>query len=408
MFKERKKVNTVLPDFWPEKTTISDTSTLNIKWFPEVYVNKTQILIQRHLYYSSHTGVRIHGVYIKPASIPEGTTIPGMVLVHGGGFNYEQVYPLGKNLAETFGFGILCIDSPGVSSEQWSSSGQPETAASCANVTGPDGPRGSFYYHNVIALLRGVTVMQSLSEINSSLVGLCGFSGGGIASLIANGVESKYKRLKFAVHMAVAGEWTEEYPRKSPVDWYDINRDSEKCDIFLQSYEPVNYAALAYAPSLMVCITNDQFFKLKQFQLTFKAFPQSKTNALSVHIGSNHWFLSDSKMWEPVKTWSSLITSGEEPIPIPVIESITRDNNIITITVKQEHDSRIEEVGIIYNFKNLNYDYNWEETKQAIQEGNDTYTWMLDKGNTEEFAFCSAVYYEKMLLFSTTPIFING
>ncbi|MFW9997841.1 MAG: acetylxylan esterase [Candidatus Odinarchaeota archaeon] len=402
----REKTESVkLPDFWPDKDTMTDSSTLNIEWASQEQINGTQSLVQSHLYYNSYAGVRIHGIYVRPASIPEGTTIPGMILVHGGGYNHEQVYPLGKYLAEILGFGILCIDSPGVSSGNWSSSGYPETASSCTNVTGLDGPRGSFYYHNVIALLRGVTVLQSLPEINASLVGLGGFSGGGIASLIANGVESKYQRLKFSVHMAVAGQWTEDFPGKSPVDWYILERGSEKCRIFLESFDPINYAALAHAPALMVDITNDQFFDLEQIRQTFKALPESKANALSIHVNLDHWFLKYSKFWEPVKEWCQIIVRGEDPIPIPEIDRATKKNNSISITVKQAFDPRIDAISMISNVKDLRNVYDWNSTEQPVQEGQATYTWKLDSVSTDEYAFYLAVISNDVLLFTSLPVF---
>jgi hypothetical protein len=398
--------NTLLPDFWPEKAIIDDSSTLEINWLPEEQLNGTQYLVQKHLYYRSHAAVQIHAVYIKPAEIPNGVVIPGLVMVHGGGHNYMQVYPLGKYLAESLGFGILLIDSPGINSPNYSSTGVSESAASCTNVSSENGPKGSFYYHNVVALLRGVTLLQSLPEINMSLVGIAGFSGGGIASLIANGVESKYQRIAFAVSMAVAGDWSEEHSGKSPVEWYGLEWNTEKCNTFLNAYEPLIYASLAHAPTLMLDITNDRFFNLEQIQKTFSQLPDIKLKALSILIGFNHWFLGETKFWVPVKIWCQLITSGKEPYSIPEINYIKTDNGSIKITCEQISDNRIDEIGILFNIDRERSVEDWKALKEVVQEGQDIYSWTIDVSTATKYVFYPAVYSDELLLFTGEPLFL--
>lgn len=399
--------SSTLPSFWPDKETIVDLTTLNIEWFPEEEVNGTIRLKQRHLYYDSQPNVRIHGLYIRPATLPTAT-IPGMILLHGGSSNYLTMTPLARYLTETLGYGILCLDAPGnnyTSADGWGSSGPMETPKFRGNVTGPDGPRGSFFYYSVIAALRGITVLQSIPEINPSLVGLCGFSQGGFATLIANGVESKYQRLKFAVDLAAPGNWNKEFLETSIFSyWFDIEWGTEKCQIFLEAFDPINYAPLAYAPTLMICGTNDENFPLQLFTETFEKFPEPK--ALSLLPGHDHLVYRNFQNLEAMLTWCQVIVEEDAPYAVPSIERAKRHSNgSITIDVHQENESRIDEIGLIHNFGALDSPSGWVTEKQAFQEGKTQYFWTIDALDAEEYAFYPVVFRAGLQIFSAPPVF---
>ncbi|MFX0116592.1 MAG: alpha/beta hydrolase family protein [Candidatus Hodarchaeota archaeon] len=401
------KDSSELPDFWPDRDTITDTSTLNLEWFPEEDVNGAIPLKQRHLYYESQLNVRIHGLYVRPAFLLS-SPIPGMVLLHGGSSNYRALIPIAHFLVEALGYGILCLDSPGTnytSSDGWGSTGPMYTPAFRGNVTGPDGPRGSYTYYNVIAALRGITVLQSIPEINSSLVGLGGFSEGGIATLIANGVESKYQRLKFTVDLSAPGNWNQDFFETSVWSyWYDVEWGTEKCQILLDAFDPINYAPLAYAPTLMICGTNDQVFPLMLFKQTFEELSEPK--ALSVLPGQDHYVYRSFQNLESMLIWCQLIIEEEAPYAIPSIDRLERHSNgSMTVKLKLAKESRIDEIGLVHNFENLDFPLSWITENQAFHAEKTLYSWTIDTLGAEEYAFYPLVFREGLPVFSGVPVF---
>ncbi|MFX0114390.1 MAG: alpha/beta hydrolase family protein, partial [Candidatus Hodarchaeota archaeon] len=408
-FSAKNTNSSELPDFWPDKEAIADTSSLNIEWFPEEDTNRTFPLKQRHLYYNSQPNVRIHGFYIRPANLP-AATIPGMILLHGGGSNYQAMIPLAYYLAETLGFGSLCLDAPGnnyTSSDGWGSTGPMDTPEFRGNVTGLDGPRGASIYYNVIAALRSITLLQSLPEINPSLVGLGGFSLGGITTLITNGVESKYERLKFVVDFAAPGNWNQEFFETSIWGYYyDLEWGTEKCEIFLEAFDPINYAPFAYAPTLMVCGTNDETFPLMLFKQTFEKLPEPK--ALSLLAGQGHLVYREAQSLESMLSWCQVIVEEETPYAVPSFDRVDHHSNgTMTIDVYLANEPRIDEVGLIYNFANLDSPTAWLTEKKALQEGKAIYSWTIETQNAEEYAFYPAVFRNGLQIFSGPPVFHN-
>ncbi|MFX0114388.1 MAG: alpha/beta hydrolase family protein [Candidatus Hodarchaeota archaeon] len=406
-YSARSGVSSELPDFWPENEFISNMTTLNTEWFPEEEVNGTISLIQRHLFYDSQPNVRIHGLYIRPAALPT-IAIPAMILLHGGASTYRAMIPLAYYLAETLGYGILCLDAPGTnytSVDGWGSTGPMDTPQFRGNVTGPLGPRGSFIYYNVIATLRGITVLHSIPEINQSLIGLGGFSQGGIATIIANGVESKYQRLKFAIDLAAAGNWNKDLFENAGISYfYDIEWGTEKSELFLEAFDPINYAPLAYAPTLMVCGTNDEVFPLMLFKQTFEKLPEPK--AFSLLPAQDHLVYQSFQNLESVLTWCQVIVEEEAPYAVPSIEQVEHhSNSSMTIDVYQANEPRIDEVGLIHNFGWLDSPYGWITQRQAIQEGKTVYSWTIDTQNAEEYAFYPVVFHNGLQIFSAAPVF---
>jgi dienelactone hydrolase len=161
------------------------------------------------------------------------------------------------------GYVALAMDSPGCGN----SSGPICSGANIMNFS--DGPYSSYYYHNVIAASRALTVMASLPFVNGSAMGASGASMGGLTTFLLSAVDG---RVKAGAPVVAAGYLDESMMRGSLINFIipkEISINDPKVKEFVSYFDPRGYAANMTVPTLMLVGTHDEFFFLDSVNKTF-------------------------------------------------------------------------------------------------------------------------------------------
>jgi len=374
-----------LPNFWPDSETIIDETTLNINWYEEKNFTfydwltyKTYNLKEQHLTFQSEPGITIHALLISNAECNDSN--PAYVLLHGHGGNYNDLRELACHFAGKLHYSFLCIDSPGTiyrTKDGWGSTGPDSSPENMVNIRSL-GPQGSFLYHNVLAALRGVTVLQSIPSVDNSRIGISGASQGGVTTIIANGVESVYKRIKIAIPIVAAGNFSEcirqetHIIRMVPEGFNNSHPDAE---LFSSYFDPLVYSPLAHAPTLVLCGTNDEFFPLMTFKQLYDSLLVQK--AINIGPGATHY-----NVWMPwlitFESWSETVFNDLQPISKPSIDSIELlENGSFLVDIKLDSDPRIHGVGVAYNYINHSDTNSWETEITEYHYTKSTYSWVI-------------------------------
>lgn len=265
--------------------------------------------------YTVHEGdtIRIHGYLATPLF---GGPYPGIVIGHGhGGHGSPE---LAIQLA-ALGYVALSIDGP----RAGQSTGGPEDTeqawVSVEKNTNVASPAVGFLYHYAYAGMRGLTLLERLSNIqfpyrnpfriDRDRLGVVGASMGGQFTYYINGVDS---RVKAAVAIAVAGDWQKVafypgawlyhglYYYTRTREWREIygsnpdidllNTITDTCldptvetfdptfDTFLDHFDPISYAPTQHGPVLTIIGTHDQYFTVPAINTTYDRIASAGTH----------------------------------------------------------------------------------------------------------------------------------
>jgi len=125
----------------------------------------------------------------------------------------------------------------------------------------------SYFYVLANAAMRGVTYLQTLSEVNPNRIGITGASRGGMASIIANGVD---ERIRMAIPMIAAGF--------SPEGLQHL-KSTLPMPLLVAStlrFNPLDYALTQHGATFLVVGAQDPVFPYAEASGTFQAFPGEK------------------------------------------------------------------------------------------------------------------------------------
>ena len=247
--------------------------------------------------YAIHSGgtIRVHGFLASPLV---GGPYPAIVVGHGlGGHGSPEV----ELALAALGYVVLSIDGPG----QGQSTGAPDTVQGWISVEeqlNTPAPELSYLYHYAYAGMRGLTLLDHLSQlpfnplrIDRDRLGVIGASMGGQFTYYINGVDD---RVKAAVAIAVAGDWRNllayegswlyhgfyYYTRDGLRSGQDaLNTVSNVCtdptlETFFSNFEPIQYAPRQHAPLLTIIGSHDQYFTLPSINTTFDRIASAGTN----------------------------------------------------------------------------------------------------------------------------------
>ncbi len=223
------------------------------------------------------TPIRIHGWRSMPAG-EDG--LPGVAVAHGLGGWAEAENSLGP--AAEMGIAALAYTGPGNADPEGENASEGTgSVASRLFDTVPD-PRGSWFWGHAVAGMRALTVLETTWGVDGSRMGMAGYSGGGVATLIANGVDS---RIHAAAAIASSGYlglaaaatpnpgWevdllTEAGLTTASPEWVD----------FQAWMDPQNFLASAHGDVLMAVGSQDGFFPLTSAVATWDGLALSGGN----------------------------------------------------------------------------------------------------------------------------------
>lgn len=185
---------------------------------------------------------------------------PAMVLVHGGGGKAFKEWAL---LWAKRGYVALAMDLAGAGPDgKRLPDGGP--GQSDKDKFFHDGQPEDFWtYHAVAAVIRGVSLLSAMKEVDAGRIGITGISWGGYLTCIVAGLDD---RLKVAVPVYGCGfihensAWNETFKKLG----------GERRAFWVKHFEPSQYVGRAKMPVLFVNGTNDFAYPLDSYQKTYR------------------------------------------------------------------------------------------------------------------------------------------
>jgi len=235
---------------------------------------------------------------------------PGIVLVHGGG---GQAFAEWARMWADRGYVALAMDLEGhgpdgkTPVEPW-----PAERYLVAVV------KDLWPYHAVAAVIRGISLLASLPEVDPTRIGITGISWGGYLTCIVAGLDD---RLKAAVPVYGCGFLTEGTKFEELLD--KLTEDQRKA--WITNFDPSNYLGRCRMPVLFVNGTNDLAYWLGAYQMSYRLV-RRRTLCITVNMLHSH-----PHGWAPVEIGlfiDQILKGGE---PLPSIRSAKRDGRRVDV-----------------------------------------------------------------------------
>ncbi|MDF1561494.1 MAG: hypothetical protein P1V51_00540 [Deltaproteobacteria bacterium] len=225
------------------------------------------------------------------AARPQAATgaIPGVVQAHGLGGYAEVDNATGP--AALLGTFVLAFTGPGGGTvPENTSEGLGPSARRGRRLfdTIPD-PRGSWIWSHTVAGLRGLTCLATRPEVDTTRLGFTGYSAGGVATLIASGVDD---RIVAGVPLSASLRW--ELAVASPNAWQHDLLESGGLDTsspeWLALVEALDAEALLSGTTAAIWMVNgssDEFFPLPAHFATYDAFDHASRRSTLIGNGDH-------------------------------------------------------------------------------------------------------------------------
>ncbi|MDD1766761.1 MAG: acetylxylan esterase [Candidatus Methanomethyliaceae archaeon] len=277
--------------FWNLETVEYPPLNTTLLYIGNMTVGETTIDMY-DVFFNSHmfneSTIRIHAVLLRPP----GSDLPAVLVLHGTNGSAEDMLPFGLEVA-SWGYAVFAMDSPG-----------------CGNSTGPtsspentvnfeDGPYSAYYYQNVLAASRAITVLSTLPFVNASSIAVSGASMGGVATFILSAVDS---RVNVSIPIVASGYFDEIAQRGSFANFIvpsSMNITDPDGLALIRYFDCRAYAARLSIPTLMLIGTHDEFFFLDAVNKTYTLIPSNKTLNLAPNHGHSYadGWLNSTNIW---------------------------------------------------------------------------------------------------------------
>jgi dienelactone hydrolase len=276
----------------------------------------------RPLYYAGEPfggkPTRIFAYLARPAKL-DGKA-PAMVLVHGGG---GKAFRQWAELWAKRGYVALAMDLAGHGPDgKKLPDGGP--GQSDADKFFCEGRVQDFWtYHAVAAVIRGVSLLRSLPDVDPERVGITGISWGGYLTCIVAGLDD---RLRVAVPVYGCGfihvnsAWNATFAR--------LKDDRRK--LWVEHFEPSRYLGRAKMPVLFVNGTNDFAYPLDSYQKSYRLV-KDRTLCITVRMPHGH-----PAGWAPVEIGLFVDGHLRKGKPLAKITRAKRDGKSVTVRFQSE------------------------------------------------------------------------
>ena len=234
----------------------------------------------RQLYYESEPlngkPTRVFAYLAQPEKA-DGK-LPAMVLVHGGGGTAFREW---AELWAKRGYVALAMDLGGCGPDRKRlPDGMPDQSDTSKIPLQPKSLKEIWTYHAVAAVIRGVSLLSNLPNVDADKIGITGISWGGYLTCIVMGLDD---RLKVAVPVYGCGflyensVWLPIFEKLSP-EWRKT---------WIDNFDPSKYAGQAKMPVLFVNGTNDFAYPLDSYQKTYRLV-KNRTLCITVNMPHGH------------------------------------------------------------------------------------------------------------------------
>jgi cephalosporin-C deacetylase-like acetyl esterase len=340
--------------------------------------------------------VRIHG-YLYYINTKE--KLPAIIILHGFAGSAEDTRFYAMNLASK-GYVALAIDSPG----QGLSTGPKNNQRNFANIT--DGPYYTYLYRNVVAVVRGISLLSSLNFVDSSKIGVSGASQGGVTTFLVSALD---KRVKLSIPIIASGGFDEAARKGSAVHAIvpkELTANSKEAILLIKHFDPFGYIDKINSPLLMLIGTNDEFFLLEPANKTF-SMVSSNIKFINLIPNTGHTF-TDDWFYSSLR-FADWIFKGKEPLPeieLKIVQVSPFQAKIVVLT-KSNNVALHVKGGFPWSlWKTLDMKFKGYDEKVKLNTFEATITLSL----FEKKVFASAVEDEKFVcstqVFSISPSFL--
>jgi dienelactone hydrolase len=229
--------------------------------------------------------IRIRAVLARP--VAPGRR-PAVIVVHGLGAKAEP--DVAVEIARNLDAVALTLSAPGLGGSEGEAVTFEDPRPLFATV--PD-VRGSWLYAYVFAVLRGITLVQGLPDVQGPVV-LSGTSLGGIASLVANGVDD---RIGGVLAMSASGGIEDGARRGS---WFatlvksagGLQLADRQVRSFFAALDPLAFAGTQHGAVVLLSGAQDEFFPMDQVMRTFQALQAPAKSIALVPDYDHGWYFA--------------------------------------------------------------------------------------------------------------------
>ena len=245
-----------------------------------------------------------------------------MVLVHGGG---GTAFPEWVELWRKRGYAAIAMDLAGRdANRQRLSDGGPDQGHPQKFDDLAGGVKNAWTYHAVANVIRAVSLLRAMPEVDADRIGVTGISWGGYLTSIVAGLDT---RPKVAVPVYGCGflhensAWLNDFRRLGP----------ETADLWVRNFDPSRYLAGATMPMLFVNGTNDFAYPLDSYKKSYRLVTGPRTLCITVRMPHGH-----SQGWAATEIGlfvDSILRAGP---PLPKIGRALRDGRTIQAQVETQ------------------------------------------------------------------------
>ncbi|HEY3352755.1 MAG TPA: hypothetical protein VGQ83_05875 [Polyangia bacterium] len=231
--------------------------------------------------------LRLQGfIAVPPGDYPPHTkpiviTVPGL-----GGFATPD---LAAQICRNLDVVAVAISAPGAGASEGEGVTAEDTRPLFATV--PD-VRGSWLYAYTYAILRAVTLAQQRPEADPQAVVLTGNSIGGVAVLIANGVDDRIRGVLAVstsgglARATAAGSWL----RRLVLSTRGLTPRSREVRALFRALDPLAFAGRQHGAVYLLAGAQDEFFPLDQVVATYHAL-HAPAKSLAIVADYDHgWY----------------------------------------------------------------------------------------------------------------------
>jgi len=219
----------------------------------------------KEVYYSNETYQGQATWVFAYLAIPKDSgdqPLPAMVLVHGGGGSAYQNWV--AQWAQR-GYVAIAMDlsGNGPNHQRLTNGGPPQNDATTFTEISVNSIKDMWPYHAVAAVIRSISVLAALPEVDPSRIGIMGISWGGYLSAIVVGLD---QRLTAAIIVYGTGYYSEDSYWKNII----LNLSQEQQSLWVSNFDPKQYLTQSSLPIFWATGTNDFAFPLNSWQKSYQ------------------------------------------------------------------------------------------------------------------------------------------
>lgn len=257
----------------------------------------------RQLYYAGELvegqPTRVFAYYAQPEKA--AGKLPAMVLVHGGG---GKAFREWAELWAQRGYAAIAMDLAGNGPDgQRLADGSPGQTDVQKFDDLAKGIKAAWTYHAVANVIRAVSLLRSLPEVDAERIGVTGISWGGYLTCIVAGLD---ERLKVAVPVYGCGFLQED----SAWVGHFAKMPAERRELWIRNFDPSQYLAGCQMPILFVNGTNDFAYPLGSYQKSYRLVRGPRALCITVRMPHGH-----PQGWAPKEIGlfvDSVLTGGKK------------------------------------------------------------------------------------------------